>query len=100
MLIKNFGTSVQTAGPITPTVLQNNNSISTQTIICPDTIPSMSSVTYTLQLAFAAVEGASYSIISYSSLPGDQDTSNDRNTSTVVASAGSSTTPSGSAEVC
>ena len=100
IMIKNFGTSMQTAVPITTTVLQNNNPISTQTIICPDTIPSMSSVTYTFQRAFAAVKGASYSIISYSSLPGDQDTSNDRNTSTVVASAGSSTTPSGSAEVC
>jgi hypothetical protein len=100
IMIKNFGTSLQTAVPITTTVLQNNTPISTQTIICPDSIPSMASVVYTFQRPFAAVKGSSYTIISYSSLPGDQDTSNDRNTSTIVASTGSATAPSGTAEVC
>ncbi len=98
--IKNFGDTFQVDVPITTILSQGNTVLSTQTIICPDTIPALGSVIYTFQAPFAAGKGNSYTVTSFTAMPADQDTSNDRNVTTIQVSTGGSGSPGGSAEIC
>ncbi len=97
--IKNFGTSNQLNVPITTTIQNGATTVATFNTVCPDTIPALGEVVYTFQPTFHAVAGTTYTITSKTNLPGDQNTANDQNVSTVAVSTGGNTT-TGTAEIC
>jgi Subtilase family/GEVED domain/Secretion system C-terminal sorting domain/Ig-like domain CHU_C associated len=97
--IKNFGSSSQYNIPITVNVLNGANLVTTLQAVCPDTIPALSDVVYTLQTSFATVGGNTYTIVSRTNLSTDQDTANDQNTASLVITTGANTA-TGSAEIC
>ena len=97
--IKNFGTSPQINFPISTTVKNGGNVISNLNLICPDSLPALGEVIFTFQAPFKAVAGNSYSIISRTNLNGDQDSTNDQDSTTILVSNGGQAT-TGSAEIC
>ena len=97
--IKNFGTAAQLNTPITTTIQNGATTIGTLSTVCPDTIPALGEVVYSFQAPFQALAGNSYTITSRTNLAGDQDPSNDQNTTTITVSSSSNTT-SGTAEIC
>jgi len=97
--IKNFGTNVQLNVPINTIVQSGAATLVNVTTVCPDTISALGEVVYTFQTPFNAVAGTTYTISTKTILPGDQDPSNDLNTTSVSVSTGSNTA-SGTAEIC
>jgi Secretion system C-terminal sorting domain len=97
--IKNFGTNTQVNVPISTLIKNGATTIASLNIVCPDTIAAQSDVIYTFQAPFTAVAGVTYTVTSSTHLTGDQDASNDQNSSSITVSTGSSST-SGVAEIC
>jgi hypothetical protein len=97
--IKNAGTATQGNVPIHLKVISGNLTLVDVATVYPDTITAQGSVIYTFQPPFKALTGKTYIIQASTSLTGDQDTSNDAISDTVLISAGSETV-SGTAEIC
>ncbi|HTQ27392.1 MAG TPA: S8 family serine peptidase [Puia sp.] len=97
--VKNFGSSTQVNVPITVQVMNGAAAVATLTAVCPDSVPALTDVVYTLQMPFATVAGNTYTIISRTRLSTDQDTVNDQNISSLVITTGSNST-TGTAKIC
>jgi Subtilase family/GEVED domain/Secretion system C-terminal sorting domain len=99
--ISNFGTNAQVNIPVSIIIRSASDGTVTDSFsaICPDTIPALGNVIYTLQPSFQAQAGTTYVITSSTGLSTDQDPTNDQRNDTVTVSSGGAT-PSGSAEIC
>ena len=97
--IKNSGTAPQVNVPIFLKVISGNTVLANSTTIYPDTVPALSSVIYTFQAPYTSTAGTTYIIQAGTSLPGDQDTANDKISDTLTISSGSEKI-TGEAEIC
>jgi Subtilase family/GEVED domain/Secretion system C-terminal sorting domain len=97
--IKNSGTADQVNVPIHLKVVSANKTLIDETTVYPDTVSAQGSVIYTFQPAFKSVTGSTFIILAGTSLAGDQDSSNDAISDTVLISSGSEAVK-GNAEIC
>jgi len=97
--IHNYGSATQAGGiPVTTTITGGASPI-TLTAICKDSILSGDEVVFTYNTPIATVAGTTYTFVSSTSLSGDPNTSNDKNTAVITVSAEGSA-GKGSATVC
>ncbi|HZZ75782.1 MAG TPA: GEVED domain-containing protein, partial [Puia sp.] len=97
--VKNYGTTSQVNVPIHLSVSSGNNNLLNITTVLPVTLPALSSVIYTFQSTYASAGGSTYIIRANTTLPGDQDATNDAVTDTLAINSGSDVV-SAEAEVC
>jgi len=97
--IKNSGTNVQNNVPVHLKVLSGTKTLIDVSFNYPDSIAGLGSVLYTFQTPYRADAGSTYIIQAGTSLPGDQDPSNDAISDTISISAGSKVA-NGEAEIC
>ena len=99
VLITNFGSSPAINIPVTATVSAGGNTVATYSFVYPDTIPSFSRYSYTFQAPFPTTPGTTYTITARTNMPGDEDSSNDQLSGSLVTNTGSEA-PTGYAELC
>jgi hypothetical protein len=98
--IRNFGTTNLSNIPVTTVVKDaGNNTIASFSATCKDTLPAKSDVVFTYNSTFPSVAGASYTIISQTSLGSDPNTGNNQNTTTIAVNNSTSST-NGTATIC
>ncbi|HEY6503306.1 MAG TPA: S8 family serine peptidase [Chitinophagaceae bacterium] len=97
--IRNSGSLHKKNIPLTAVVKQGTTTIATLNATYTDTIYAETEEVYTFQTPFNALPATTYTITTNTSLPGDQDASNDQNIATYTSGAAGSTL-SGTAVVC
>ena len=97
--IKNFGSTFKKNVPVTTTIKNSSGAtVATLTATYPDTIAAYGDVVYTYQTPFNEAAGDTYTFTTVTSLTGDQISTNNQNTTSVVI--GKAGTASGVAEIC
>ncbi len=96
--IKNFGHTTRGNIPLNITVSDGTNTMAFSETY-PDTISSNSTKDYTLQTPFATAKGATYTITAKTTMTGDQNSSNDANTSAITIS-NPTANPTGRVIIC
>jgi hypothetical protein len=99
VLITNYGSNPLINIPLSATVSTGGNTIASVSFVYPDTIPSLSRYSYTFQIPFQTLPGTTYTITARTNFPGDEDTTNDQLSGTLVTSPGGAV-PTGIAELC
>jgi len=97
--IKNYGSGARGGFPVSATVKAGATTVATLSGTYPGIIPGYGETIYTFQAPFNAAPGTTYTITSQVSLPGDQNTSNDQNVSTIVINS-LDASQSGTGEIC
>jgi len=97
--IHNYGSATQAGGIPVTTIITGGSSPITLTAVCKDSILSGGEVVFTYNKPIATVGGTTYTFISSTSLSGDPNTSNDKDTA-VIAVSSDGAAGKGSATVC
>ena len=97
--IHNYGSATQSGGIPVTTVITGGASPITLTAVCKDSILSGAEVVFTYNKPIATVGGTTYTFISSTSLSGDPNTANDKDTAVIAVSA-QGAAGKGSATVC
>lgn len=96
--IQNKGANTKANVPLTAVVKSGATTILTATGTYP-LLAGGSSATYTFQKPFTSASATAYTITAYSSVPGDQNKSNDT-ANTSLTTLAKPSTPAGNAEIC
>lgn len=97
--IHNYGSATQAGGIPVTTIITGGASPITRTAVCKDSIPSGGEVVFTYNNPIATIAGTTYTFISATSLSGDLNTSNDKDTAVIIVNAAGAA-GKGSATVC
>ncbi len=98
--LKNLGTVDQSNVPVTLKITSGATTLVNTTTTCPLNIPAQGNVLFTFQPAFHPEAGKTYVVTVTSALNGDQDNSNNSGADSLLISAGSGTTITGTAAIC
>ncbi len=97
--IHNFGSTEQTSVPVTTVIKNGGSTVATLSGVCKDSIAPGSEVVFTYETPFSSVAGTTYTFTSSTSLPGDLNTANDQNITTLTVDAAQAA-PTGTATIC